>query len=253
MSLQLNDLLIGYDGGPLPAPVTARLQPGRLACLLGPNGAGKSTLMRTIAGLQKPLGGTLHIGSDKENDDSKIAIVTTERVMTQVLLARDVVELGRSPHTGFFGRLTQEDRDVVAWAAGLTGIEPLMSRSMATLSDGERQKVMIAKALAQQTPLILLDEPTAFLDFPSKVSTLLLLNRLCQEQGKSILVSTHDLDLALQTAQELWLLPKGRPLIQGTTQELAASGALAACFQTPYLQFNEREMRFVVKRDSSTL
>lgn len=247
MSLQLNDLLIGYDGCPIAAPVTATLQPGRLACLLGPNGAGKSTLMRTIAGLQKPLGGTLRIAGGGNIDANKIAIVTTERVLTQGLLARDVVELGRSPHTGFFGRLTAEDRDVVTWAAELTGIEALMSRSMATLSDGERQKVMIAKALAQQTPLILLDEPTAFLDFPSKVSTLLLLNRLCQEQGKSILVSTHDLDLALQTAQELWLLPKAQPLIQGTTQELAASGALARCFQAPHLQFNEREMRFVVK------
>ena len=247
MSLQLNDLLIGYDGCPIAAPVTATLQPGRLACLLGPNGAGKSTLRRTIAGLQKPLGGTLRIAGGGNIAANKIAIVPTARVLPQGQLARDVVELGRSPHTGVFGRLTAEDRDVVTWAAELTGIEALMSRSMATLSDGERQKVMIAKALAQQTPLILLDEPTAFLDFPSKVSTLLLLNRLCQEQGKSILVSTHDLDLALQTAQELWLLPKGQPLIQGTTQELAASGALARCFQAPHLQFNEREMRFVVK------
>ncbi|MEE1222157.1 MAG: ABC transporter ATP-binding protein, partial [Bacteroidaceae bacterium] len=142
MSLQLNDLLIGYDGCPIAAPVTATLQPGRLACLLGPNGAGKSTLMRTIAGLQKPLGGTLRIAGGGNIDANKIAIVTTERVLTQGLLARDVVELGRSPHTGFFGRLTAEDRDVVTWAAELTGIEALMSRSMATLSDGERQKVM---------------------------------------------------------------------------------------------------------------
>lgn len=247
MSLQLSNLLIGYDGCPIAAPVTACLHPGHLACLLGPNGAGKSTLMRTIAGLQAPLGGTLQINGDNKIDANKIAIVTTERIHSQGLLVKDVVELGRSPHTGFFGRLTSEDKDVVVWAAELTGIGPLMSRSMATLSDGERQKVMIAKALAQQTPLILLDEPTAFLDFPSKVSTLLLLNRLCQEQGKSILVSTHDLDLALQTAQELWLMPKGQPLIQGTPRELAESGALAKCFQTPHLLFDEQELRFVVK------
>lgn len=247
MSLQLTNLLIGYDGCPITAPVTALLQPGRLTCLLGPNGAGKSTLMRTIAGLQKPLGGTLRIAGDDKDNADKIAIVTTERVQAQGLSARDVVELGRSPHTGFFGRLTQEDRDIVAWAAELTGIESLMPRSMATLSDGERQKVMIAKALAQQTPIILLDEPTAFLDFPSKVSTLLLLNRLCEEQGKSILVSTHDLDLALQTAQELWLLPKGKPLLQGTTQELAAIGALAMCFQAPHLHFNHQDLRFEVR------
>lgn len=247
MSLQLIDLLVGYNGCPIAAPVTANLQPGRLVCLLGPNGAGKSTLMRTIAGLQAPLGGSLRINGKDGSNAVEIAIVTTERVVTQGLLARDVVELGRSPHTGFFGRLTAADHDVVNRAAELTGIGPLMNRCMATLSDGERQKVMIAKALAQQTPLILLDEPTAFLDFPSKVATLLLLNRLCKEQGKSILVSTHDLDLALQTAQELWLLPKGEPLIQGTTQELAASGALARCFQAPHLLFNEQEMRFVVK------
>lgn len=248
MSLQLIDLLVGYDGHPVAAPVTARLQPGRLACLLGPNGTGKSTLMRTIAGLQAPLGGTLRITGDTGDTAKKIAIVTTERIQTQGLLARDVVELGRSPHTGFFGRLTQEDRDVVAWAAGQTGINALMNRSMATLSDGERQKVMIAKALAQQTPLILLDEPTAFLDFPSKVSTLLLLDRLCQEQGKSILVSTHDLDLALQTAQELWLLPKGCPLLQGTPRELAQSGALSQCFQAPHLHFDSGELRFRVNK-----
>ncbi len=250
MSLQLTNLVVGYNNQPVTAPITATMGAGQLTCLLGANGAGKSTLMRTLAGLQLPVRGNLPIC----NWQTSIAIVTTERIDVHGLLAREVVELGRTPHTNFWGHLTAEDHRIVDWAIKLTSTESLVSRPMTTLSDGERQKIMIAKALAQETPIVLLDEPTAFLDFPSKVSTMLLLQRLCHEMGKSILVSTHDLDLALQTADHLWLLSaNGEPFVEGTPEQLANSGKLQSLFVTSNIVFDEQELRFCIRKNSWNL
>ncbi len=250
MTLELRNLLIGYEGRAIAAPIQACLGDGDLCALLGGNGVGKSTLMRTIAQLQPSLGGQIVIDGEEAGGLSsvqlsrKIGIVTTHRVSSQGLLAREVVEMGRSPYTNFWGRLTTADREAVDEAIHEVGIELLQNRKMATLSDGERQKVMLAKVLAQQTPIILLDEPTAFLDFPSKADTMLLLQRLCREMGKAVLLSTHDLDLALQTSTRLWLMQKGEPLTDGTPLQLAKDGRLAQTFQGKNIFFDKAELRF---------
>ena len=195
--------------------ITARLQAGELTCLLGPNGAGKSTLLRTLAAFQPPLDGELLLDGRPLNAftpqerATRIGVVLTERPDIKGMRVREMVAMGRSPYTGFWGGLSAQDETAVDEAIQQVGIHDLERRMLHTLSDGERQKVMIAKALAQQTPIIFLDEPTAFLDFPSKVEMMLLLRRLAREMQKTVFLSTHDLELALQTADRLWLLRGG--------------------------------------------
>lgn len=241
-TIRLTDVSIGYRTRQgvhtVASGITASLRSCELTCLLGRNGAGKSTLLRTLAGFQPRLGGSISIEGKplEEYSDRELArrlgIVLTERPDVQQMTVWDLVAMGRSPYTGFWGRLSEKDDEVVWEAIRQVGIGPLAERLVTTLSDGERQKVMIAKALAQQTSIIFLDEPTAFLDYPSKVDTLLLLRRISREAGKTIFLSTHDLELALQVADRLWLmdcsLSDGRAdkLLIGTPRELAQQDAL---------------------------
>lgn len=235
--------------------INATLPQGQLTCLLGPNGAGKSTLLRTLAAFQPPLAGEILLEGrplasyTTQELATRIGIVLTERPNIQGMTVAELVAMGRSPYTGFWGQLHDDDLAQVEEAIRLVGIENLRRRNVNTLSDGERQKVMIAKTLAQQTPIILLDEPTAFLDYPSKVEVLLLLRRLAHQMNKTIFLSTHDLELALQTADNLWLLAAGEPLLIGTPGELAESGALPRFFHGPGIEFVPQEKRFVVKKE----
>ena len=235
--------------------INATLPQGQLTCLLGPNGAGKSTLLRTLAAFQPPLAGEILLEGRPlasyitQELATRIGIVLTERPNIQGMTVAELVAMGRSPYTGFWGQLHDDDLAQVEEAIRLVGIENLRRRNVNTLSDGERQKVMIAKTLAQQTPIILLDEPTAFLDYPSKVEVLLLLRRLAHQMNKTIFLSTHDLELALQTADNLWLLAAGEPLLIGTPGELAESGALPRFFHGPGIEFVPQEKRFVVKKE----
>ena len=235
--------------------INATLPQGQLTCLLGPNGAGKSTLLRTLAAFQLPLAGEILLEGrpltsyTTQELATRIGIVLTERPNIQGMTVAELVAMGRSPYTGFWGQLHDDDLAQVEEAIQLVGIENLRRRNVNTLSDGERQKVMIAKTLAQQTPIILLDEPTAFLDYPSKVEVLLLLRRLAHQMNKTIFLSTHDLELALQTADNLWLLAAGEPLLIGTPGELAESGALPRFFHGPGIEFVPQEKRFVVKKE----
>jgi iron complex transport system ATP-binding protein len=246
-SVELNDLSIGYRSKQsvrvVAEGLTAQLQRGQLTCLLGENGIGKSTLLRTLAAFQPKLSGSIMIGGRELESYSErelartIGIVLTEKPDVQQMTVMELVEMGRAPYTGFWGRLNEADRKACHEAIALIGIEPLKDRMVQTLSDGERQKVMIAKALAQQTPVIFLDEPTAFLDYPSKVDMLLLLRRISREAQKTIFLSTHDLELALQVADTIWLMTKSgkreeesgkrKELQIGTPHELAQSGALS--------------------------
>lgn len=211
---------------------------------MGPNGAGKSTLLRTLAGFQAPLSGEIIINGKSLNRipgkevSSILSVVLTERPSIENLSVEQLVGLGRSPYTGFFGRMSKEDHRIVSEAIALAGIDDLRHRNAATLSDGERQKVMIAKALAQQTEIIILDEPTAFLDYPSKVETMLLLQRLCQEEGKSVFMSTHDLEIALQVSDKIWLMSKQYGISTGTRDSLNESGVIDLYFKTPGLNFD---------------
>lgn len=221
-ALSFADLTTGYGDRVVSSGLTAGLCAGKVTCLLGPNGAGKSTLLRTLAGYQRALAGRMD-----EISPETLGVVLTERMDAMGLSAREVVVMGRHPYTGYFGQLSPEDEQVVDKAMRLTHTEEFARRSFQSLSDGERQKVMIAKALAQETPIILMDEPSAFLDFPSKVELMLLLRNLAHNQGKAILLSTHDVGIALKTADMLWLMHEGRMTI-GTPQELQESGDIDA-------------------------
>lgn len=202
-------LTVGYRGHRVVEDISLSLPCGRLVCLLGPNGAGKSTLLRTLCGFQPPIAGTVTIsGSDITTMSAAevarlVSVVLTNRPLTPSLTAAEMVGMGRAPYTGFWGRLSDDDRRLVSEAMQTVGIAPLATRRMGQLSDGELQKVMIAKALAQHTPVIVLDEPTAFLDYPSKVAVMKTLARLAHDEGKTILMSTHDLELAAQLGDEL--------------------------------------------------
>lgn len=208
-AITTNRLTVGYRGHRVVEDISLSLPCGRLVCLLGPNGAGKSTLLRTLCGFQPPIAGTVTIsGSDITTMSAAevarlVSVVLTDRPLTPSLTAVEMVGMGRAPYTGFWGRLSDDDRRLVSEAMQTVGIAPLATRRMGRLSDGERQKVMIAKALAQHTPVIVLDEPTAFLDYPSKVAVMKTLARLAHDEGKTILMSTHDLELAAQLGDEL--------------------------------------------------
>ena len=208
-AITTNRLTVGYRGHRVVEDISLSLPCGRLVCLLGPNGAGKSTLLRTLCGFQPPKAGTVTIsGSDITTMSAAevarlVSVVLTDRPLTPSLTAAEMVGMGRAPYTGFWGRLSDDDRRLVSEAMQTVGIAPLATRRMGQLSDGELQKVMIAKALAQHTPVIVLDEPTAFLDYPSKVAVMKTLARLAHDEGKTILMSTHDLELAAQLGDEL--------------------------------------------------
>jgi len=240
-AIQIKNLSIGYSvkqgTKPVAADLNATIYSGELTCLLGANGVGKSTLLRTLSGFQPQLSGEISIfGKPIESYSGKelsqtVGIVLTEKVDIRDMTVRDLISLGRNPYTGFWGRLDDVDETVVNEAIAYLKIEELSDRSIHTLSDGERQKMMIAKALAQETPIIYLDEPTAFLDFPSKVEIMRFLHFLAVQSGKTIFLSTHDLELALQIADKLWLMDKQKGLIIGTPDELRKNGALENFFR----------------------
>jgi len=229
--------------------LNAAVNSGELTCLLGCNGVGKSTLLRTLSAFQPALSGDVMLRpsptaspapltsfSDKELS-RLIGIVLTEKPDVRNMTTEDLVGMGRSPYTGFWGTLTAADRQRVSEAIGMVGIGSLSGRMIHTLSDGERQKVMIAKALAQQTPIIYLDEPTAFLDFPSKVEMMQLLRRLAHEEQKTVFLSTHDVELSLRLADRLWLM-EPTALSVGTPRQLAAEGALSRFIERDGISFD---------------
>ena len=215
----IKDLAVGYRHRQVASGLSARLEGGVLTALVGANGMGKSTLLRTLAGVQPPLAGEVTLVADGtarrltgltgRQLSRWVGVVLTDRVEVENLTVEEVVGFGRMPYTGFFGHLGDEDRRVVAEALRMTRRTPLARRRVDTLSDGERQKMMIAKALAQQTPVVLLDEPTAFLDYPSKVETMRLLRSLAHDMGKIVVLSTHDLNLAVRLADRLLTFGKG--------------------------------------------
>lgn len=257
-SITLSNLSIGYntkDGRrAVMENINATLESGRLTCLIGSNGVGKSTLLRTLAAFQPKLGGCIYIKGKEITEYSNselsrlIGVVLTSKPDVMNMTVREIVGLGRTPYTGFWGTLREHDKDIVEQSIEQVGIGHLASRMIGTLSDGERQKMMIAKALAQQTPVIILDEPTAFLDYPSKVETMQLLMRLSRESDKTIFMSTHDLELVLQTADTLWLMTRENGVNVGTPDELAVAGSLSAFIDRPGIMFDKAEKRIVISK-----
>ena len=233
MVISLSQLSVGYTPShPVISDINLELRSGQLACLIGENGIGKSTLLKTLTGFLPKLKGSLLLGNrDIESFSQRelarqVSIVLTQKPDVQNLTIEEIIGLGRSPYTGFFGRLRAEDRKVVDDAIATMGIEKLRGRMIQTLSDGERQKVMIAKALAQETSIILLDEPTAFLDFPSKAETFQSLQRMAHERDKLILLSTHDLELAVRFADSLLEVKKGALQAVSATEVKASIRAI---------------------------
>lgn len=234
--IELQHLMVGYGDKAVLPDISQTLKAGRLVCLLGSNGVGKSTLLRTLSGFIPPLSGRVLLqGRDLlslslPERSRAVSVVLTERVEVPYMKVADLVGMGRSPYTGFFGTLSEKDRAVIDEAIKMVGIASLADRTIDTLSDGERQKAMLAKALAQQTPVILLDEPTAFLDFHAKASTLRLMLRLAHETNKAILMSTHDVEMALRLSDELWIVQDGQ-IQAGTTASLTERGILGNFLQ----------------------
>ena len=233
MVISLSQLSVGYTPShPVISDINLELRSGQLACLIGENGIGKSTLLKTLTGFLPKLKGSLLLGNrDIESFSQRelarqVSIVLTQKPDVQNLTIEEIIGLGRSPYTGFFCRLRAEDRKVVDDAIATMGIEKLRGRMIQTLSDGERQKVMIAKALAQETSIILLDEPTAFLDFPSKAETFQSLQRMAHERDKLILLSTHDLELAVRFADSLLEVKKGALQAVSATEVKASIRAI---------------------------
>ena len=247
--IEIKDLSIGYSVKKntkiVAGHITSTIFSGELTCLLGANGIGKSTLLRTLTAFLPKLSGEIFIQGQEINAYSEkklatlIGVVLTEKPDIKNMTVRELVGLGRSPYTGFWGTLNKEDIEIVDNAIFLVKITQLAQRMVHTLSDGERQKVMIAKALAQETPIILLDEPTAFLDFPSKVEIMQLLHQLSRKTNKTIFLSTHDLELALQIADKIWLMDNENGIRTGTPEDLALDGSLSNFFARKGIIFDQ--------------
>jgi len=257
--LKTQDLTIGYTSRKRARKVVSEnmslsLTPGEVVCLIGPNGAGKSTLLRTLTGLQLPLEGKVFIDNRELSKLTpfelarSVGIVLTERVNVGMLSVFTLVSFGRYPYTDWMGRLSPADAEIINWAIQSVGAEELALRNVNELSDGERQKVMIARALAQQPQVIILDEPTAFLDVPRRVEMMSLLRQLSRDTGTAILFSTHDLELALRTADRIWLMPVGGKIQVGAPEDLILSGALENTFKNNGVEFDKWHGSFIITR-----
>lgn len=235
--LKTSSLSIGYDNKTVVSDINVTLNEGDIIALVGPNGAGKSTLFKTFSTHIKPVGGKIELfGKDLMSYTPKerakmLGIVLTERPDDMFLKVSDVVAAGRYPYTGMFGKLNENDEKEIKVSLELVGVNNLTDRVFNTLSDGEKQKVMIAKAIAQNTPVIMLDEPTAFLDYPSKIELFSLLKKLAKEQKKAILFSSHDLELLLRYTDNLWIIAKNKPFVAGNSADLLRNGIIKKYFE----------------------
>lgn len=246
--LSTKNLTVGYKGKNEAKPVLSNLnlslEKGKLTCLLGTNGAGKSTLMRTIGGIQKPLDGEVFmqgkpiLSIDAKTLSKQLSLVLTDRIAPGNLTVYALVSLGRFPYTSWLGTLSQADKDIIFMAMEATGVLEFANKHIGELSDGERQKVMIARTLAQDTEAIFLDEPTAHLDLPNRIEIFHLLRELAVKEDKAILLTTHELDMALANADHLWLINQNQSIDSGLPEDLVLNGALEDAFKRDQLRFD---------------
>ena len=250
-----NLLSIGYNRNGkdfvVQSDLHLRLNSGELICLVGPNGSGKSTLLRTLAGLQQPLSGQVKIDNadifslSVRQKALLLAMVLTERVDIENTTVEQIVAMGSMPHTSWWGKLSSEERNQINEALQFVNLHDFRGRFINELSDGERQRTMIARALAQNTPHIFLDEPTAHLDLPNRIEIMLLLRNLAHKANKAILLSTHELEIALQIADTIWLLSNNLPVQIGTPAELIANGTFERVFDSKNYSFNTDNEYFI--------
>lgn len=247
--LQINDLSIGYQKV-IQDRINLQLFEGQFICLIGPNGIGKSTFLKTLSKVIPALSGEVFLIENEINtlnhkDLSRlIGLVLTDHIEGFNLKAIDVIQMGRYPHTGFWGQISITDEKIIEEVIKQIGINNLVNRLFSELSDGEKQKVMIAKALVQQAPLLLLDEPTAFLDFPTKASLLVMLRKLAKTNQLGVILSTHDIELALKTADQIWLFTEEHQLIKGMPEDLVLQGHINRVFKNKDMQFNVESGHF---------
>lgn len=256
--LSLDSLQIGYISGrkkiPLLYPFSVSADEGELIAVIGRNGIGKSTLMRTIMGLQPAIGGdVLFSGSGissftRAGLASKIGFISTEIVKAPGMTVYDLVSLGRFPYTNWIGKIEQEDESIIAGAIEKTGISHLIHRNINELSDGERQKTMIARVLAQDTGIIIMDEPTAFLDIKSKFEIVHLMHEMAKVKGKTVIFSTHDLNIAIEQADRIWLL-LNEGLIEGAPEDLMLRGSFNELFDSTIVRFNSVDGSFSFRKE----
>jgi len=250
--LKINGLTTGYNIGKktgmvLQENMTAVVKTGQLICVLGPNGAGKSTLLKTLSGFLKPLSGKI-LYDDKPIDklDLKtlarlVSVVLTDRFSDLYLTAFDVVRMGRFPYVSFLGKMRPSDVDFIHEIMEKLGVFSLKRKPFYNLSDGERQKVLIARALVQDTPYLMLDEPVAFIDSPGKIEIMELLTSLAHDQGKAVIMTTHDMDTGLRYADSLWLIHRKKPLLTGIPEDMVLQGRVGEYFQRSGLLFDREK------------
>jgi len=258
---ETRDLAVGYSNGKrataIMSGLSLRARQGELVALIGRNGTGKSTLLRTLAGIQEALAGEIMLEGLSLNEIRTsqlpriVSFVSTEPVSLRNIRVREVVALGRFPYTNWIGTLTADDEKAVEAAMEAAGVADLAGRSIDSISDGEKQRTLVARSLAQDTGLLIMDEPTAFLDLPSRYSIVNLLRRLTREKGKCVIYSTHDLDTAINEADRIWLMT-GEGVTEGAPEDLMLAGSLARAFESPMLSFSTTEgtFRFVRSRET---
>ncbi len=255
--LNIKELSTGYQSASqrkiISKELNLSIKSGSFIALLGPNGCGKSTLLRTIAGLQKSMKGDINInGINIQQLKSKekarmLSLVLTDKIKSAYLIVEDIVAMGRYPHIGSMGVLSDFDHEVVRQSMDKCSLQNFKQRAYSELSDGEKQRVMLARALAQDTPLMMLDEPTAHLDLPNRISLMKMLRDLAQETNKAILLSTHELDLALQWCDGLWLMNKNGEVSNGTPEDLVLNGSFYDIFSNNAFYFDIETGTFKIK------
>ncbi|MBN2682371.1 MAG: ABC transporter ATP-binding protein [Bacteroidales bacterium] len=255
--LEIKNLAIGYkETGILADGINLTLKKGELTGLIGLNGIGKSTFLKTLLKLNNPLEGqVLFEGKNiKLLDSNRVALlcsyVSTEHIRVSEMIVYELVAIGRYPYTGWNGKLSGKDKSIVEEALWQVGLEKLMNRKIMQLSDGERQRASIARALAQDTPIIILDEPTAFLDIKNRYEIIHLLKRLCLEKEKAILFSSHDLGNLMQVADKLWII-NNSSISEGAPEDMVLSGLLEEVFSSEDLLFNPESGIFLERKESS--
>lgn len=259
LTIELRHLRTGYTerrrSVVISPDLSLSIRPGEIVMLMGPNGSGKSTLMHTMAGLLPPLAGEVELGEKPLSSLTmkevarQLSLVLTERIPAGNMDVWEVVTIGRYPYTGFRGVLSAEDKRICEESLATCRLTELRERIFDTLSDGEKQRVMIARALAQETPLILLDEPTAHLDLPSRLEVTTMLRTLAHKLGKSILISTHELDLALGWADTIWLLDRSGAITAKAPEDLILDGDIERVFGDPRLRFDQERGEFSIAEE----
>lgn len=252
-AIRTENLAIGYPKYRIAEGITISLQPGSVTAMLGENGAGKSTLIKTITGELKPLSGEVILCGTPLKDYFAsalarcISLVTTDKIQAGALKVHELVSLGRQPYTGFFGRLTQNDKDIVKRAIADVGITHKADSYVAELSDGEKQKALIARAIAQQTRIILLDEPFSFLDVASRVEILALLIKSARANGTTILFSSHDVAQALRMADDILMFTPEKKIIHASPERLVKTGEISRLFQDRDVIFDAAQNDFITE------